>query len=116
MSAFEAVPYRRRRRSRWADAHPALRLRVYLTRGRLDRQIAAAHPGDRTAALALRTRQLTDLRTRRKVARNLRSVVDYVDRLGSRRDFSAVVIDREAVADGRQRYYGWRGDWNSRRR
>jgi hypothetical protein len=102
MTAFEAAPYRRRRLSRSADARRALRLRVYLSRSGLDRHIAAGRPSDSTAALALRTRQLTDLGTRRRIARNLRGIVDYVDRAGSRRNLSAVVIDRAAVADGRQ--------------
>src|ERR1700730_9459950 len=102
MTAFEAAPYPRRKPSRSAGARPSLRLRVYVTRARLDRHIAAGLPNDSTAALALRTRQLTDLRTRRRIAQNLSRVVDYVDRVGSQRNLSAVVIDRAAVADGRQ--------------
>jgi hypothetical protein len=101
MTAFEAAPYRPSKVSR-KHAHPSLRLRVYLTRTRLDRHIASGRPCDATAALALRTRQLTDLRTRRETARQLRGVTDYVDRLGSQRIVSAVVIERAAVADGRQ--------------
>jgi hypothetical protein len=74
---------------------------VCLTRGRLDRQMAAGRPRDATAALALRAAQLTHPRTRKQIARHLRGTVEYVDRLGSRRGFSTVVIERRAVADGR---------------
>src|ERR1017187_1384898 len=54
------------------------------------------------APIALRARQLTHWRTRKQIADQLREVVRYVDRAGSRRAISAVVIEREAVADGRK--------------
>jgi hypothetical protein len=102
MSAFEAAPYPRSEAPPSSKAHVSLRLWVYLTRARLDRQLAAGRPCDSTGALALRTRQLTDPGTRKQTARQLRAVIDYVERLGSRRVISAVVIERAAVADGRQ--------------
>jgi hypothetical protein len=87
----------------------SLRLRVYLTRGRLDRQIAAGCPCESTEVLALRARQLIHRRTRRRVSRHLRAIVEYVaysDRLAGRPPFSAVVIDRAAVRDGREALLG----------
>jgi hypothetical protein len=79
-----------------------LRLRVFVARGRLDRQIVAGRPCESSAALALRARQLTDPRTRRRIANDLRGIVDYVHRRGSRRVISAVVIEPAAVRTGRQ--------------
>src|SRR5690242_16187283 len=57
----------------------ARRLRVRLTRGMLDRQIAAGRRCDATPALAARASQLTDPRTRRRIAGELQRIVDYVD-------------------------------------
>jgi len=97
-----------------AGAPLALRLMVYVTRGRLDRQIAAGCPGEATAALALRARQLTDPRTRREIALNLRGIIDYVDRRGPPRVISSVVIEPPAARTGRcaivelaERLDGW---------
>jgi len=101
-TAFELSPPHDRGGSISGGAPVALRLRVYLTRGRLARQIASGRSCDATAPLALRARQLTNRRTRKQIARQLREIVDYVDRVGSRRVISAVVIERGAVADGRK--------------
>jgi hypothetical protein len=103
------MPVRRypRPRGRKSAAAPLpLRLKVYLTRGRLDRQIADGRPYAATAQLALRISQLTDPRMRRTVARNLRGLVEYVDAVGSRLVISAVVIDRAAVRAGREAILG----------
>jgi hypothetical protein len=89
-----------------AGAQLGLRLRVRATRGRLDRQIVAGCPCDATPALARRARQLIDPRTRRRLARNLRSTVEYVDQIGSGPNFSAVVIERGAVREGRESILG----------
>jgi hypothetical protein len=83
-----------------------LSLRVALTRGRLDRQISEGYPCEATEALSLRARQLTHAENRRRLASELRSVVDYVDQVGSRRDRSAVVIEQVAVRDGREALLG----------
>jgi hypothetical protein len=83
-----------------------LRFRVAVTRGRLDRQISEGYPCEATEALSLRARQLTHVENRRRLASELRSVVDYVDRIGSRRDPSAVMIQRAAVRDGREALLG----------
>jgi hypothetical protein len=95
-----------RRQSRSEHAALALRLRVYVTRTRLDRQLVAGCPCESTAALALRARQLIDRRTRQGVARNLRRVVAYADRSERRAPFSAVVIDCAAVRAGREALLG----------
>jgi hypothetical protein len=79
---------------------------VYTTRGRIDRQIAAGRSCESTAALALRAKQLTQQRTRQRIARHLRGIVKYVDRVGQRRDLSAVVTDRVAVSAGRESILG----------
>jgi hypothetical protein len=83
-------------------ATPGLRLKVFVARGRLDRQIAGGRPCESSAALALRARQLTDPRTRRRIAQDLRGIVDYVHRHRSRRVISAVVIEPGAVRSGRR--------------
>jgi len=106
MTAFEAVPLHHRDRSTSTDSPLALRLRVHATRGRLDRQLAAGRPCESTAALSLRARQLTHPRARQRVARDLRGIVDYVDRLGSPRVVSAVVIEPAAVRRARQPILG----------
>jgi hypothetical protein len=83
------------------SASLALRLKVFVARGRLDGQIAAGRRGESSPALALRARQLTDPRTRRRIARDLRGIVDYVHRYRSRTVISAVVIEPAAVRSGR---------------
>jgi hypothetical protein len=87
-------------------ASMALRLRVSMTRVKLDRQIAAGRSCEPPAALELRVRQLTSPRVQQRTAKNLRGVVEYVDRIGYRRDFSAVVINRAAVRAGREGILG----------
>jgi hypothetical protein len=77
-----------------------------MTRGRLDRQLADGRLGESTAALALRARQLADPCERRVLARDLRGIVDYVDRAGSRPVISSVMIHRGAVRGGRQAILG----------
>jgi hypothetical protein len=101
-----ASHYRRSPGRKPAEAPVPLRLKVYLTRGRLDRQIAEGRPCGATAELALRAGQLTHPRMRQGVARNLRGLVDYVDTVGSRVVISAVVIDRAAVNAGREAILG----------
>src|SRR5450631_4388790 len=79
-SAFDQVRSDHRRQSVCADGSFALRLRVRVTRARLDRQLSAGHPCESTAALALRSYQLTNARAQQLVARDLRGVVEFVDR------------------------------------
>ncbi len=105
-SAHQAALLQRRGRSISVQAPLRLRLRVYLTRPRLDRQIAVGGACAVSAALELRARQLSSPRIRLQLARNLRGVVEYVDRRGSRPALSAVVIDRHAVASGRHAILG----------
>jgi hypothetical protein len=54
------------------------------------------------AAIELRARQLVHAHTRRRVARDLRGIIDRADRIGSHWTLSAVVIDPVAVTDGRR--------------
>jgi hypothetical protein len=109
MNTFHAVPLHRDGRSTTAtptEASLRLRLRVYVARGTLDRQIAAGRPYKSTAALALRARQLCDPRTRKQVARSLREIVDYADHRVSHRVISAVVVEPVAVRRARHPILG----------
>jgi len=83
-----------------------LRLRVYASRSTLDRRIAHGGPCDATPALVLRAAQLTDLRTRRRIATSLRRIVDHADRRGAEALFSPVVVDRRAVSAAREPLLG----------
>jgi hypothetical protein len=80
-----------------AGAPYALRLKVYLTRGRLDRQLVAGHGYDTAPELTLRAKHLVNPRTQRDLARNLRGIIRYADRQGSRTGISAVAIRPQAV-------------------
>jgi hypothetical protein len=100
-TTFDAIPPLHAA-STSAHAPFALRLRVFIARGELDRQIAAGRPCESSAALARRARQLTDPRSRQRIARNLRRTVDYVDVHKSGGMISPVVIEPGAVRTGRQ--------------
>jgi hypothetical protein len=89
-------------RSASAGAPFGLRLKVYVNRGRLDRQLVAGHAHDAAPELTLRARHLTNPRTQRDIARNLRGIVRYADREQSRRAISCVVISPPAVRAGRR--------------
>jgi hypothetical protein len=105
-SPYEAAPFQRRARATSAGASPTLRLRVYVTRPWLDRRIAAGADCAATPALELRASQLASARTRRRLARELRALVEYAERVRSRPAYSAVVIDRRAVSRGRHAILG----------
>jgi hypothetical protein len=83
-----------------------LRLKARLSRPRLDREIADGGLYELSPVLALRARQLIEPRTRRRAAGNLRDIVKFVDRAGSGRIMSAVVIERRAVRAGREAILG----------
>ncbi len=83
-----------------------LRLRVYLTRGWLDRKLATAGAIGQSEVLALRTLQLITARARQQTARNLRGTVKYAARTRSRPILSAVVIDHTAVIAGQEAILG----------
>lgn len=89
-------------RSTYSGAPLGLRLKVYVIRRRLDRQIAVGHSCEGTPELMLRAHQLTDPRTQQKVARNLRGILHYVERPVSRRSISSVIIEPAAVWQGRR--------------
>jgi hypothetical protein len=83
----------------------ALRLRVFVRRRRLDREIVAGDAGE-APELALRARQLTRPHRQRAVARSLRRIVEHVEAVGRGPDRSAIPIDREAVRRGYQAILG----------
>jgi hypothetical protein len=105
-AAFHWFPSSRGRRAVSLRAGFAPRVRLWLTRGRLDQEIVTGHPWNSGAATALRAHQLSDLRTRRRLARNFRGIVAYADRVEGRPLFSAVVIDRAAVRADREAILG----------
>jgi hypothetical protein len=84
----------------------ALRLEVFLRRGKLDRQIASAGTSELTDALSLRICQLTEASMRRRTARELRGVVERVDDREPGLVISAVVIEPAAVRAGREALLG----------
>jgi hypothetical protein len=84
----------------------ALRLRVFVTRAKLDRRIAAGGSCQSSAALALRARQLTAGRAREQIAASLYEMVDFVSRPKSRPAISAAVLAPAAVRTGRQAILG----------
>jgi hypothetical protein len=79
---------------------------VHLTRATLDRQIVGGRPCKSTAALALRSSQLVEARTRRQIARSLRKVVDYADYRATHRVVSAVVVEAAVVRGARHSILG----------
>src|SRR5271165_7414694 len=106
MPAFEAVPAPHGGQTTPGDAPITLRLKVFVTRRGLDRQIVSGCACDASPALALRALQLTGWRTRDQLARNLRRVVDYVERRRSPGVISTVMIEPEAVRTGRRAILG----------
>jgi hypothetical protein len=100
VSALEATSQRQPAQSLSGDARLSLRLRVAVTRGRLDRQIAAGRPCEATPALALRARQLTEMDNRTELARELRGVVRSCPAL------SRTAIDRARLTAGREALLG----------
>jgi hypothetical protein len=92
---------RHRGRASVLAAPRLLRLRVYLTRGSLDRRIARGVSLAQTPALALRAHQLAGAAERRSLASDLRRAVDYADRIESRTRLSAVMLEPARVRAGR---------------
>ena len=103
-AAFQPIPTRRGR-SASARGAVALRVRVWFTRAKLDRQIATGRWWHSGAAAASRARQLSDPRSRQRLAGCLRGIVAYADRDGHPL-FSAVVVDRAAVRADREAILG----------
>jgi hypothetical protein len=98
----EAPQRPRSSRKRSGGPPVGLCLSVYLTRGRLDLRIAAGVACETSEQLALRARQLTDPSNQRRIARELRRVIDYAERHRSGAAISAVVIDAPSVRRGRR--------------
>jgi hypothetical protein len=84
-----------------ADATLGQRVKLYVSRARLDEQIAAGQAFDANAELALRARQLVTARSQHQLARNLRAILRHGERAPSRRERSAVLIEPCAVRMGR---------------
>jgi len=85
----------------------ALRLKVFLTRVKLDRAIADGSSDEASNSLALRVEQLTGSRTRGRIASELRAVVEYADRRDSVSPrLTAVMIEPAAVRAGREAILG----------
>lgn len=103
-AAFQPHPSSRTRSASTRGAF-ALHVRVWFTRAKLDQQIATGRAWHSGAATALRARQLSDPRSRQRLARYLRGIVAYADR-EARPPFSAVVVDRAAVRADREAILG----------
>lgn len=101
-AAGEATRLTASRRPSPESARFALRLKVYLTRGRLDREIAGGSAAEGSEELALRSRQLIDPRNQCKIAGRLRRIVEYADKRSSGPAMSAVMIDASSVRRGRR--------------
>jgi hypothetical protein len=86
-------------------APAVLRLRVFVRRRRLDRQIVAGDAGD-APELTLRVRQLTRPHSQRVLAGSLRRLVKHVDAVGRGPSLSPVIVDRSAVRANRQAILG----------
>jgi hypothetical protein len=75
-----------------------LTLRVRLRRARLDRDLADARVGERSAEHELRAAQLASAVTRRDTARSLREVVSAIDNPRAEWFGSTALLDRDGVA------------------
>lgn len=82
------------------------RLRVGLHRGRLDRQLAEGFGSDPIEDRALRARQLSGKRTRRRLARSLRARVDEAERPAVPHLSAAVPLSRRVVRSWRESLLG----------
>jgi hypothetical protein len=82
------------------------RLRVRLSRGRLDRGLADGFPPEAFEDLSLRAFQLADLATRRQVAGSLRRLVRHAELPAPARLGSAVPVCRRSVLRWREGLLG----------
>lgn len=82
------------------------RLRVGLHRGRLDRQLAEGFGNDPIEDRALRARQLSGKRTRRRLARSLRARVKDAERPAAPQISAAVPLSRRVVRSWRESLLG----------
>jgi hypothetical protein len=83
-----------------------LRLRVRLTRWRLDRRLASGARADETPALALRGRQLTAHATRELIAARLCEIVAAAETPTAGNIWSPAVLQRAAIVDAREAILG----------
>ncbi len=82
------------------------RLRVQLHRGRLDQQVAEGFGPDPVEDRALRARQLSAMRARRRLARSLRARVKDAEAPAAIRMSAAVPLCRRAVLPWRESLLG----------
>jgi hypothetical protein len=82
------------------------RLRVQLHKGRLDQQLAEGFGPDPIEDRALRARQLTGMRARRRLARSLRARVNDAEKPAAPRFSAAVPVSRRAVLFWREGLIG----------
>jgi hypothetical protein len=106
VSTQRAIPLHRHDGALQLNASLALRLRVYLTRGALDRKIAAGRPYHGAPALELRARQLSQASSRQQIASSLRDTVDFAEQRASNRVPSAAVVESAAVRRAREPILG----------
>jgi hypothetical protein len=79
---------------------------VQFHRGRLDKQVAEGFGPDPVEDRALRARQLTRMRARRRLARSLRARVKDAERPARARMSAAVPVSRRAVLQWRESLLG----------
>ncbi len=84
----------------------AQRLRVHLHRGRLDRQLADGLAPEAFQDRAVRATQLAGMRTRRRVARSLRRLVEHAETPAGALLGSAVPVCRRSVLPWREALLG----------
>lgn len=87
-------------RVRSASAPVALSLRVLVRRTALDARLAEGEDPEHTPELALRARQLRELKTRRPLGRAILAILDRAESRGPSFT-SAVPVSREAIDDAR---------------
>jgi hypothetical protein len=78
-----------------------LRLRVRITRGSLDRQLASGAAADGSPALALRTQQLTSTPGRRTIAALLATILEAAEERQADPG-SPLIVDHAAVLEARE--------------
>ncbi len=79
---------------------------MHLHKGRLDQQLAEGFGPDPTEDRALRARQLTEMRARRRLARSLRARVKDAERPAAPRMSAAVPLCRRTVLSWRESLLG----------
>ena len=100
----------------WSNLSPPLgpRLRLRISRERLDRELADGVPSERSDLHALRGSQLADPLTRHELAIQMRTAVAAAEHRGAALGFGSV--RREAVIANQRVYSAWRIGWKAQMR